>query len=1249
MVLDIAAILSAAGTGAVTGYLTNNLALKMIFKKYGPFGGVVLKTKEEFIASIAQLVERDIVNHETLKEEFSRKEFKESLNDTVSDFLKRDLYNRSKDRELGDLEAWDENYIEMSSYLAQRTPALLSEIVEVLDEEYILEDFVSKDELEKKTAELYEYSIKAAAEKNIIRDVIIKFYDEIKDDKLDQLLSSESKDGIQDFLRELALSLNGGMELSPEKEEELKSSFRSLINLDNLSEHLFAEMKKVKIDDIFKEQEELNDCLEDDIFKKHLKELILNLKIEMENSNLLIDDLISDELRSAINEDLELILASANSRIKEFLLENQDQVNDFILEAVEEEIEASSGFKAMSRAGIYNKYRENIDEYGKPVDLIADYLDNDVSKKRTEFKAKIADQLKNIELAKISSYINADSLTLELEDLLISLLKQNRSASLIEIISEDIFSSSNFKDKIYDAFFEFVKRGLSDPELLNILIDYTFELELNQIIGENDLQKAAEEIESLIIGKLAENTYPKEKLLAYINKNAFRLVDDYFKNNSDSTAFETNELFKKGKKDIAEKKMTEIYNFFQENQDRVFSLTEFISKFLYSNLPELVEGRVAQAASANLYKLSDEEVQNAVEEFMGKELKPITYLGAFLGAAAGLAFSMTGAESIIANTDPLWLEYAAAAVLYGGVGWLTNVLAIWMIFNPYQKKEIASFKIPFTPGVVAKNKGRFALSMGKFVETELLKAETAAELIEDNREQMIEGALSFCKENNYKFLFDLLRDNRQLAAETLSELVFRDQIINSERMKMAAGKIDTAIKSSAKNKLKKLDYLKNAEKFLEENQNIKIFSESELAELIDMESISRLISGNYELELSSARFKKFVNDKSLYPLIKYFLPYIFNKNLEFDIKNNGLKLLRGNKKELLSFAEDWLYSQEEQIARAVNFKKDELLEKEKEKKGGLLKNTLISGALYMADLDEFVDSVMKRIFNKQLPDFLESKEEKLLIEIDSFTEELEENDFRSTESRTISNALADFMSSPMGKNMLNEIIYLSEDNIELLLSKLLKEDDENLFALKFDLESEQIIDFISSQLSLEEKLSLLIKLKNIVNEDNIKKELIKLLKSSEFSNLNRLINIFIEEIDLDELKLITEELSEQFLQNMQKAINNKEVKAELTNIFAEEIRRAADFMEAELETATLEEVLELFIESGIDSFKRNSEKMLKSLKLKELTAEEVEEMDPAEIEEVFDSFAGKYFAHLKVYGWFGGIFGLLQLLLRSTL
>jgi len=86
-----------------------------------------------------------------------------------------------------------------------------------------------------------------------------------------------------------------------------------------------------------------------------------------------------------------------------------------------------------------------------------------------------------------------------------------------------------------------------------------------------------------------------------------------------------------------------------------------------------------------------------------------------------------------------------------------------------------------------------------------------------------------------------------------------------------------------------------------------------------------------------------------------------------------------------------------------------------------------------------------------------------------------------------------------------------------------------------------------------------------------------------------------------------------------------------------------------MDTDSLEYILSILVLSGIDSFEANAEDMLQSLNLKELSAEEVKDMDPAEIEAVFDSFAGKYFTHLKQYGWFGGIFGVLQLLLKNII
>lgn len=59
------------------------------------------------------------------------------------------------------------------------------------------------------------------------------------------------------------------------------------------------------------------------------------------------------------------------------------------------------------------------------------------------------------------------------------------------------------------------------------------------------------------------------------------------------------------------------------------------------------------------------------------------------------------------------------AVLGGG----TNVLAIRMIFRPFQAIYIGSLRIPFTPGLVPKRRGEIAERLGRMVEDYLLTPE----------------------------------------------------------------------------------------------------------------------------------------------------------------------------------------------------------------------------------------------------------------------------------------------------------------------------------------------------------------------------------------------------------------------------------------------------------------------------------------------------------------------------------------------
>jgi len=69
-------------------------------------------------------------------------------------------------------------------------------------------------------------------------------------------------------------------------------------------------------------------------------------------------------------------------------------------------------------------------------------------------------------------------------------------------------------------------------------------------------------------------------------------------------------------------------------------------------------------------------------------------------------------------------------------------------------------------------------------------------------------------------------------------------------------------------------------------------------------------------------------------------------------------------------------------------------------------------------------------------------------------------------------------------------------------------------------------------------------------------------------------------------------------------------------------------------------VLNIFIESCIKSIRRNLDTILKAIEFDKIAREEINAMEPKKIHEMFNSFAGKYFKRLMIYGFGGFVFGI---------
>ncbi len=67
--------------------------------------------------------------------------------------------------------------------------------------------------------------------------------------------------------------------------------------------------------------------------------------------------------------------------------------------------------------------------------------------------------------------------------------------------------------------------------------------------------------------------------------------------------------------------------------------------------------------------------------------------------------------------------YIIAPLVGSVIGYITNALAIRMLFRPHQAKYLFGHRIPFTPGIIPKEKGRIAASVGGSISDNLMNEE----------------------------------------------------------------------------------------------------------------------------------------------------------------------------------------------------------------------------------------------------------------------------------------------------------------------------------------------------------------------------------------------------------------------------------------------------------------------------------------------------------------------------------------------
>ena len=77
------------------------------------------------------------------------------------------------------------------------------------------------------------------------------------------------------------------------------------------------------------------------------------------------------------------------------------------------------------------------------------------------------------------------------------------------------------------------------------------------------------------------------------------------------------------------------------------------------------------------------------------------------------------------------LPYLLPPLLGAIIGYLTNAVAIRMLFRPLTEKRLFGIRIPFTPGIIPRKRHQLSESIAQMVSTKLLTEETIRQKFDD--------------------------------------------------------------------------------------------------------------------------------------------------------------------------------------------------------------------------------------------------------------------------------------------------------------------------------------------------------------------------------------------------------------------------------------------------------------------------------------------------------------------------------------
>ena len=742
MNIDLTTLLIQGFAGGITGYVTNNYALNMLFREYTPLkiGGVIKKTKTEFIAAISELVEKDLLSPSHLKSEILKDESLVEWNHLFASLWDEFFQAEFQNIPIKDipgvqkaLPLWVNSLVEDGLRPLQNGNLSIPETK--------IESLLSKSGFSFLYKRLVTQSIAEAQQGNMLDPFLLALTAPLNGKSLSTFLSKKELEKLEATLQEFLSKASETIQKDPALFKNALTQFfdHEEINMllarmetewghQPLSATLSTEQREEGLNQLHRL---LASCME----PSTLNALVMHIQGSFASSALLDQPLLDwfeKDTQASMEEFIHQAYGKLFDRFQTFLSDHESDLRERLKRAAQTELNQQSGMLSSMIQGPLFSY---LDQMNIP-ELVEGFRNTGETKIREYLATRpVSDWMPLPSQESLTSILHSGLISIDNQ--LESLIEKGIEKTPVQILGSGWATryTQTGKFKLLDLVSAVGQKVLFNQDAQAKVVSTALGTLSERAWNENTCIELLNAMKKL-------DLQPVQQALLSLDENLYDMIKEksipseiwqsILKNPSLQATLEEQAI------DLMNHQIQQPLDHFLSRFNHVESRDDFgerLIEIIETRGEVALEGKVQELVKTNLQSRNEEEIVELAHDFIGRELQPITKFGFLLGVIAGIALALFPLPRTL-MIGPVDLFPIG---VFASVGVITNWIALQMIFKPYKEirwlKKIPFFR-HFAHGYLLKNQRVFAENLAQFVDESLLNRNMIQQLFSDQKKSL---------------------------------------------------------------------------------------------------------------------------------------------------------------------------------------------------------------------------------------------------------------------------------------------------------------------------------------------------------------------------------------------------------------------------------------------------------------------------------------------------------------------------------